>query len=248
MVCSLFPFFFEDPLKNYYLPGFSRVDQIPAIIWRWDPNANTGIEMSRWLVVVCGLIFFAFFGFADEAQKHYKIAFDSVAKRVGHTMTTGSTKIGTGITSSTGYVHIFSGRNVEALHYSPSFNKFKGGSSNIASSQGAGMPIYISQEVVEKRDSFDSLSDMTSVKESVYGSEAGSNPSSPFNTLTKTSIARITPGLKPPGPSSPESTYSTSTVETAHCHQISFPASVTPSGSFLDLSTSKEGPGNDNKV
>jgi len=63
--------------------------------------------MSRWLVVVCGLIFFAFFGFADEAQRHYKIAFESVAKRVGHTTTTGSTKIGTGITSSTGYVDIF---------------------------------------------------------------------------------------------------------------------------------------------
>jgi len=136
-----------------------------------------------------------------------------------------------------------------ALHHSPSFNKFKGGSSNIASSQGAGMPIFISQEVVEKRDSFDSLSDMTSVKESIYGSEPGSNPSSPFNTLTKTSIAQNTSGLKPPGTSSSESTHTTSTVvETAHRHQISFPASVTPSGSFLDLSASKEGPGNDNKV
>lgn len=207
--------------------GFSRVDQIPAIIWRSDPNANTGIEMSRWLVVVCGLIFFAFFGFADEAQKHYKLAFDSVAKRVGYT-TTGSTKVGTGVTSSTG------------------FNKFKGGSSNIASSQGA---IFIRQEVVEKRDSFDSLSDMTSIKESVYGSETGSKPSSPFNTLTKTSIAQNTPGLKPPGVSSSESTHTASTVvETTPRHPISFPASVPPSGSFLDLTASKEGRGNDNKV
>jgi pheromone a factor receptor len=194
-------------------------------------------------------MFFAFFGFADEAQKHYKIAFDSVAKRVGYTTTTGSTKIGTGITSSTGYVDIFFEGMYIALHYSPSFNKFKGGSSKIASSQGAGMPIFVRQEVVEKRDSFDSLSDMTSVKESVYESETGSNPSSPFNTLTKTSIAQNTPGLKPPGTSSSESTLTTSTVvETARRHPISFPASITPSGSFLDLSVSKEGPGNDNKV
>lgn len=129
-----------------------------------------------------------------------------------------------------------------ALHYSPSFNKFKGDSSNNAGSQGA---VFIRQEVVEKRDSFDSLSDMTSVKESIYESETGSNPSSPFNTLTKTSIA----GLKPPGTPSSESTLTTSTVvETTRRHQISFPASVTPSGSFLDLSASKEGLGNDNKV
>jgi len=91
----------------YHLSGFSRVDQIPAVIWKSILNAKTGIEMTRWLVVVCGLIFFAFFGFADEAQKHYKIAFNSVAKRVGYTTTTGSTKVGTGITSSTAYVHIF---------------------------------------------------------------------------------------------------------------------------------------------
>ena len=70
--------------------------------------------MSRWLVVACGLVFFAFFGFADEAQKHYKIAFASVVKRVGYT-TTGSTKIGTGITSSTGYVDIFFRRDVHGF-------------------------------------------------------------------------------------------------------------------------------------
>lgn len=86
--------------------GFSRVDQIPAVLWRADPTANVSIEMSRWLVVVCGLVFFAFFGFADEAQKHYKLAFDSVAKRVGYTYN-GTTKIGSGNNSSTGYVFVF---------------------------------------------------------------------------------------------------------------------------------------------
>ncbi|KDR75399.1 hypothetical protein GALMADRAFT_69383 [Galerina marginata CBS 339.88] len=81
--------------------GFSRVDQIPAAVWRANPNANTGLELTRWLVVGCGLVFFVFFGFADEARKHYKLAFDSVAKRVGYTYTgTGTTKVGTGNTSS----------------------------------------------------------------------------------------------------------------------------------------------------
>jgi len=38
------------------------------------------MELTRWLVVACGFIFFAFFGFADEALKHYKIAFGSIAR------------------------------------------------------------------------------------------------------------------------------------------------------------------------
>lgn len=59
--------------------GFSRVDQFPSVVWR---NQATGaiLELTRWLVVACGFIFFAFFGFADEALKHYKIAFDSIAR------------------------------------------------------------------------------------------------------------------------------------------------------------------------
>jgi pheromone a factor receptor len=245
---SLF-LFLASTWKIYHSSGFSRVDQFPAMIWRSDTDMNTGIEMTRWLMVVCGLIFFAFFGFADEAQKHYKIAFDSVAKRVGYT-TTGSTKVGPGITSSTGYVPIFFRKVFHGLNSFPSFNKFKGVSSNIASSQGVGIPIFVRQEVVEKRDSFDdTLSDMTSIRESIYGSETGSNPSSPFNTLTKPSIAENAQGLKPPGVSSSESMRTAPTVvETAPYRPNSFPGSVTPSGSFLDLSTPKEGPGNDNKV
>ena len=137
-------------------------------------------------------------------------------------------------------------KHVCSLQYSSSFNKFKGSSSNTASSQGAGMPIFIRQEVVEKRDSFDSLSDMTSIKESVYGSETESKPSSPFSTLTKTSVTQTAPGQKPPGASS--SHTPSTVVETTPRYPITFPTSITPSGSFLDLSASKEGPENDNKV
>ncbi|KAF8894930.1 pheromone A receptor-domain-containing protein [Gymnopilus junonius] len=216
--------------------GFSRVDQVPAVLWRADPTANVSIEMSRWLVIVCGLVFFAFFGFADEAQKHYKLAFDSVAKRVGYT-SNGTTKVGSGNTNSTGFTK--------------SFNKSKGTASANGTSlrgAGAGMPIFISQDVVEKRDSLDTLSDLTSIKDSEFASEVGSRPPSQFNTLTKES------GLVPPAiVSSAESTNSTSTIVEPRPptrRPISFPTSVTPSdGSFLDLSPS-EPPraGNDNRV
>jgi len=45
--------------------------------------SQSSLEFNRWMVVVSGLIFFLFFGFADEAQKNYKLAINSIAKRVG---------------------------------------------------------------------------------------------------------------------------------------------------------------------
>jgi len=62
---------------------YGRVDQIPALLWRLDPKNITSLEMSRWLVVTCALVFFMFFGFADEARRHYKAAVDVVLKRLG---------------------------------------------------------------------------------------------------------------------------------------------------------------------
>jgi pheromone a factor receptor len=80
--------------------GFSRVDKIPAIIWRNDPASNSGLEFTRWSVVVCAMVFFAFFGFADEARKNYRSAVESVAKKVGYsTFTLTGTR--SGATTST---------------------------------------------------------------------------------------------------------------------------------------------------
>ncbi len=64
--------------KNY-----SRIVQVPASIWRAIPLAEFSLETSRWLVVLCAFIFFGFFGFADEARRHYRRAFNSLATRAG---------------------------------------------------------------------------------------------------------------------------------------------------------------------
>ncbi|TFK96426.1 pheromone A receptor-domain-containing protein [Pterulicium gracile] len=53
---------------------FWRVDQYPALLWRQSKLAVFGNETNRWLPVVCALLFFAFFGFAEEARKNYKAA------------------------------------------------------------------------------------------------------------------------------------------------------------------------------
>jgi pheromone a factor receptor len=82
--------------------NFSRVGQVPGIIWRSNAFLVSGLESFRWLTVGCAFLFFAYFGFADEAIKNYRSAFFSVAKRVGYSTATMSS----GVTSSNGYVHL----------------------------------------------------------------------------------------------------------------------------------------------
>ncbi|KAJ7822241.1 pheromone B alpha 1 receptor [Mycena leptocephala] len=115
--------------------NFSRVVQVPGIYWRADPYSAASVETLRWATVACALLFFAFFGFADEAIKNYRGAFQSVAKRMGYTSAGSSRFSSTGATS-----------------------KFPISSS---SSRGATLPVFIRKDTTQKRDSFDSFSDMS---------------------------------------------------------------------------------------
>lgn len=51
---------------------YSQVDQYPALLWRMDRTAVISLELSRWLPVFCAFVFFGFFGFAQEARRHYR--------------------------------------------------------------------------------------------------------------------------------------------------------------------------------
>jgi pheromone a factor receptor len=73
---------------------------------------HTSLQFTRWATIICGLGFFAFFGFADEAQKHYKSAFNSVAKRIGVSMSSRNTTKINAVSSSFGCVFT---RNVVAM-------------------------------------------------------------------------------------------------------------------------------------
>ncbi|EPQ55600.1 STE3-like pheromone receptor, partial [Gloeophyllum trabeum ATCC 11539] len=63
--------------------NFSRVGQVPALIWMNDPSYYTSVQLSRWIFPVCCIIFFALFGFAEEARRHYSMLFWWIAKRFG---------------------------------------------------------------------------------------------------------------------------------------------------------------------
>lgn len=83
---------------------FSKVGQIPFILWSLNPDLVKALELSRWDVVACAFIFFAFFGFADEARKNYRAMVATVAKRVGYSTMTASTLNNS---SLNGYVFCF---------------------------------------------------------------------------------------------------------------------------------------------
>jgi pheromone a factor receptor len=54
---------------------YSRVNQFPSAVWRAGPTSGLLLDFSRWIVVIAALLFFAFFGFAEEARKHYRKAY-----------------------------------------------------------------------------------------------------------------------------------------------------------------------------
>ena len=88
--------------------NFSRVPLVPSVIWRSNRDEEIALELSRWSVIFCAFLFFGFFGFADEARKNYRFAFQSVAKRVGiSTASFGNGLHSFGFTDSDGCVSTF---------------------------------------------------------------------------------------------------------------------------------------------
>ena len=63
---------------------YSEVFQIPSFIWKDDPKLAIGLEIFRWSLVVCAFVFFALFGFAEEARRDYRRVYTSLASRVGY--------------------------------------------------------------------------------------------------------------------------------------------------------------------
>ena len=87
---------------------FGRIEQIPAIVWRASPRAVVANELNRWIAPACSFIFFAYFGVASEARRHYSKAFWFVASKLGFEPRHRNEKAGL---QSLGYVGSFSHRD-----------------------------------------------------------------------------------------------------------------------------------------
>jgi len=67
---------------------YSAVYQIPASIWKSNHDDVQSLEMFRWSLVLCAFLFFAFFGFANEARRNYRRLYTSIASRIGYSTST----------------------------------------------------------------------------------------------------------------------------------------------------------------
>ncbi|KAI5828257.1 pheromone B alpha 1 receptor [Schizophyllum commune Tattone D] len=63
--------------------GFGRVDQVPALVWRSQHLIVVCNELTRWCAPVSAFIFFFYFGFAEEARRHYAAAWRRVCRALG---------------------------------------------------------------------------------------------------------------------------------------------------------------------
>ena len=161
--------------------------------------------------IVCAIIFFGFFGFADEARKNYRSALETVTKKVGITISTGSYFSSTGSTSG----GVLSSNGV----------KSKTGSSGKVRPV---MPVFVHKEFLSRHDSIDSFSNMSvsladaggllDEKKDNEKSEQPFCPTLSYGGITLSDVGGTLPdyaeGPYSPTPSSGSSSASTSSVVT----------------------------------
>ena len=187
--------------------NFGFVDQIPSVAWKADPLEVVSVELNRWFIVICAVIFFAFFGFADEARRNYRLAIVSVAKRVG--LSTGSIS-DSGTWTTNGYVTLKCNLTRAASHGSCSLNSSNPDVSY--NSRSATIPVFVTHQMEKKRDSLASFSSRMSLPD--YGGALADvkEPVSPTGTASG-SMLRDSPPRSPvdsvPLPALPEATFDT---------------------------------------
>ena len=62
--------------------NYTHVPQFSTVEWQSNTVEHAIIEMDAWSLVYCAFIFFAFFGFSDEARGHYRRVYSSITRRV----------------------------------------------------------------------------------------------------------------------------------------------------------------------
>lgn len=62
---------------------FNKVQFVTASEWKADSLVRAVVEINRWVPVFCSFVFFGFFGFAEEAKKNYRLAYEKGKKVFG---------------------------------------------------------------------------------------------------------------------------------------------------------------------
>ncbi len=63
--------------------NFWFVEKFPETVWKRNHQFFVAVEMGRWIYPCSAIVFFALFGFADEARRQYSALFWSIARKFG---------------------------------------------------------------------------------------------------------------------------------------------------------------------
>jgi pheromone a factor receptor len=179
---------------------FNRTNQYPSVLWRTGGFYESSMEAGRYLTPACAIMFFVFFGFAEEARKNYRSAIDSISKRVGI-----STSFSSGGTTN--------GSSTESSGFFKSWTK-----SGSSGRPKPVLPVFVHKEYLEKRDSMVSFTDVsTSFSES--DKEKSFSPDASFGALSLNDVGgTLTDYSSSPYSSSPAGSSHSSTLEVGETH------------------------------
>ncbi|TDL26937.1 STE3-domain-containing protein [Rickenella mellea] len=62
---------------------YHYIDQHPIAAWKNDTPTLIGLELFRWTRILCAVVFYANFGFSEDARRAYKHAFSTLARPCG---------------------------------------------------------------------------------------------------------------------------------------------------------------------
>ena len=68
------------PFSSPTQEQFSQIFQVPAVVWRSTTLSELSNELNRWIVVWGAFVFFAIFGFTEEARNNYRAMLQYVIK------------------------------------------------------------------------------------------------------------------------------------------------------------------------
>ena len=60
------------PFSSPTQEQFSQIFQLPAVVWRSTTLSELSTELNRWIMVWGAFVFFAIFGFTEEARNNYR--------------------------------------------------------------------------------------------------------------------------------------------------------------------------------
>lgn len=194
--------------------NYQRIIQIPSIIWKSDDVSRILYEFNRWSLVMCAFIFFAFFGFADEARRHYRLVYTSIASRVGLSTSNGKLSGSSHATSSFPHMSSKGGVTISVTQTSGDFKR----DSMFSVSDRLSIPsISIASDLKP-----DFKTDPYSPSESTASSSVSSFQAEIYNPSSESTTTSLTPppaSVSPLFPETPRSTIrptSTYSIDAAH--------------------------------